>query len=65
MTAAAPSFLAFEDWKSMSEREQDALLDRLEAQSGPGLLGRRVLIGLMPRQNGPRGAGGPRLMSMG
>jgi hypothetical protein len=32
MSPPAPSFPAFDDWKRMSEREQDALLDRLEAR---------------------------------
>ena len=45
MPPAAPSFPAFEDWKRMSEREQDALLDRLEAEEGRGVTGRRLLIG--------------------
>jgi hypothetical protein len=45
MPPAAPSFPAFDEWKNMSEREQDALLDRLEAHKRRGLLGRRLLAG--------------------
>jgi hypothetical protein len=45
MPPAAPSFPAFDEWKNMSEREQDALLDRLEAHQRRGLLGRRLLVG--------------------
>jgi hypothetical protein len=45
MPPAAPSFPAFDEWKNMSEREQDALLDRLEAQKRRGLLGFRLLVG--------------------
>ena len=32
MTQPAPSFPAFDEWQSMSESEQDALLDRLETK---------------------------------
>jgi hypothetical protein len=45
MPPAAPSFPAFDEWKNMSEREQDALLDRLETHQRRGLLGRRLLVG--------------------
>lgn len=45
MPPAAPSFPVFDEWKNMSEREQDALLDRLESHKRRGLLGRRLLIG--------------------
>jgi len=38
MQRPAPSFPAFEDWKRMSQREQDALLDRLETAKRRGLL---------------------------
>jgi hypothetical protein len=41
-----PSFPAFDDWKRMSEREQDALLDRLEAAKRRRSLAIRLLIGL-------------------
>jgi CHASE3 domain sensor protein len=46
MPPAAPPFPAFEDWKRMSEREQDALLDRLEGRRRRIVTGRRLLIGL-------------------
>jgi hypothetical protein len=46
MQRHAPSFPAFEDWKKLSEREQDALLDRLEAAKRRGALAIRFLIGL-------------------
>ncbi|HEY1245020.1 MAG TPA: hypothetical protein VGF29_09330 [Hyphomicrobiaceae bacterium] len=46
MPPAAPSFPAFDEWKNMSEREQDALLDRLETHKRRGLLGRRLLAGV-------------------
>jgi hypothetical protein len=44
MQRSAPSFPAFEDWKRMSEREQDALLDRLEAARRRGARTTRLLI---------------------
>ena len=44
MSRPAPSFPAFEDWKRMSEREQDALLDRLETQKRRSNLMARLLI---------------------
>lgn len=44
MSRPAPSFPAFDDWKRMSEREQDALLDRLEAQKRRGSRMARLLI---------------------
>jgi hypothetical protein len=46
MSPPAPSFPAFEDWKRMSEREQDALLDRLEGTRRRRSFAIRVLIGL-------------------
>jgi hypothetical protein len=46
MPPAAPSFPTFDEWKRMSEREQDALLDSLEARGRRGMIGRRVLLGL-------------------
>jgi hypothetical protein len=46
MARPAPSFPAFEDWKKMSEREQDALLDRLEAARRRSARTTRLLIGL-------------------
>lgn len=45
MSPPAPSFPAFEDWKKMSEREQDALLDRLEAAKRHRSRATRLLIG--------------------
>jgi len=46
MSRTAPPFPAFEDWKRMSEREQDLLLDRLEAANRRRSLAVRWLIGL-------------------
>ncbi|HWE16593.1 MAG TPA: hypothetical protein VG758_05330 [Hyphomicrobiaceae bacterium] len=46
MPPAAPPFPAFEDWKRMSEREQDALLDRLEAKRRRRPMALRLAIGL-------------------
>jgi hypothetical protein len=45
MPPAAPSFPAFDEWKSMSEPEQDALLDRLDAHKRRGRIAIRLLIG--------------------
>ena len=46
MHRPAPAFPAFDDWKRMSEREQDALLDRLEADKRRGAFVSWLLIGL-------------------
>jgi hypothetical protein len=46
MSPPAPSFPAFEDWKRMSEREQDALLDRLETARCRRSVAIRLLVGL-------------------
>jgi hypothetical protein len=46
MPPAAPPFPAFEDWKRMSEREQDALLDRLEAEKRRGAVATRLVIAI-------------------
>ena len=46
MQRSAPSFPAFDDWKRMSEREQDALLDRLEAQKRRGVVATWLVVGL-------------------
>lgn len=45
MPRAAPSFPAFDEWQKMSESEQDALLDALEAGQRRRLTA-GVLIGL-------------------
>ena len=45
MPRAAPSFPAFDEWQSMSEGEQDALLDALESKERRGRLAMRLLIG--------------------
>ena len=45
MPRAAPSFPAFDEWQKMSESEQDALLDALEAGQRRGRLAMRLLIG--------------------
>jgi hypothetical protein len=44
MSPLAPSFPTFDDWKRMSERDQDALLDRLEARKHRRWLTGRVLM---------------------
>jgi hypothetical protein len=46
MPPAASQFPTFDEWKRMSEREQDALLDRLESEKRRGTIATRVLIGL-------------------
>lgn len=46
MPRAAPSFPAFDEWQKMSEREQDALLDALEAVQRREALSTRFLISL-------------------
>jgi len=46
MPQPAPSFPVFEDWKRMSEREQDALLDRLEDAKRRGARTTRLLVGI-------------------
>jgi hypothetical protein len=46
MQRSAPSFPAFDEWKRMSEREQDALLDRLETRKRRSVVATRLLIGL-------------------
>jgi hypothetical protein len=45
MPPAAPTFLTFDDWKRMSEREQDAWLDRLDRSRRRGTVTARLLIG--------------------
>jgi hypothetical protein len=47
MTQPAPSFPAFDEWEKMSEREQDALLDRLETTKQRGSAIKRVVMGLL------------------
>ena len=42
---AAPPFPTFDDWKSMSEREQDAWLDRLDQGKRRGRVAARLLVG--------------------
>jgi hypothetical protein len=46
MPQAAPSFPAFDEWRKMSESEQDALLDALEGAQRRGRLATRLLIGV-------------------
>jgi hypothetical protein len=46
MTQPAPSFPAFDEWQSMSESEQDALLDRLETKQR-GSLFKWTVAGLL------------------
>jgi hypothetical protein len=45
MPRAAPSFPAFDEWQRMSESEQDALLDSLEAGQRRGRLAMLLLTG--------------------
>jgi hypothetical protein len=45
MPPAAPSLPVFEEWQRMSEREQDALLDRLDAHKRQGRIAVRLLSG--------------------
>ncbi|MBX9590470.1 MAG: hypothetical protein K2X43_14275 [Hyphomonadaceae bacterium] len=46
MSPPAPSFPAFDEWQKMSEREQDALLDRLETAGRRSSRMKRRLIAL-------------------
>lgn len=46
MPPAAPQFPAFDDWKNLSERDQDALLDSMEAHKRRSRLVVRLLIGI-------------------
>ena len=46
MMRPAPSFPAFDEWQSMSESEQDALLDRLETKRR-GSIFKRAVAGLL------------------
>ncbi len=46
MTQPAQSFPAFDDWQSMSESEQDALLDKLETAKRRGSIKSWVLFGI-------------------
>lgn len=43
MSRATPSFPAFDEWQKLSEREQDAMLDRLEGTGRRIRLARRIL----------------------
>lgn len=47
MPPPAPSFPAFENWQSMSESEQDALIARLEGIRRRHARLRRAAIGVM------------------
>jgi len=46
MPRATPAFPAFDEWREMSESEQDALLDRFETVQRRGALASRSLVGL-------------------
>jgi hypothetical protein len=46
MPPPAPSFPALENWQSMSESEQDALIARLEVTRRRGALLQRAAIGV-------------------
>lgn len=46
MPRTAPSFPTFDEWRKMSETEQDALLDTLEGATRRGRLAGRLLVGL-------------------
>jgi len=45
MPRSAPSFPAFDEWQTMSESEQDALLDRLETSRRRGAFATRLFVG--------------------
>ena len=47
MPQPAPSFPAFDEWRKLSEDEQDALLDRLEAAHRSGSLLKQVVVALL------------------
>jgi hypothetical protein len=47
MTRPVPSFPAFDEWQSMSEREQDALLDKLDTANRRGSLTRSILVAVL------------------
>lgn len=44
MPRSAPSFPVFDEWQKMSESEQDALLDRLEAAKRRSALATLLMI---------------------
>jgi len=46
MIGVTPRFPAFDDWQKMSERDQDALISRMEAARRRGTLIYRLLIAL-------------------
>ena len=45
MPRAIPTFPAFDEWQHMSETEQDALLDRFEAEQRRSSLVKQALAG--------------------
>lgn len=45
MSRPAPSFPTFDEWQTLSESEQDALLDTLEKEKSRGTLMKRLAIG--------------------
>jgi hypothetical protein len=45
MPRAVPNFPAFDEWQHMSESEQDALLDRFEAEQRRVNVFKRALTG--------------------
>jgi hypothetical protein len=46
MFASVPSFPPFQQWERMSESEQDALIDRIEAARRRRARAMRICIGL-------------------
>ena len=47
MTKPMPSFPAFDEWQRMSEREQDALIDKIETVRGRSRRNYRIVAGLV------------------
>jgi hypothetical protein len=46
MPRATPTFPAFDEWRQMTESEQDALLDRFETVQRRRAMAGRLLVGL-------------------
>jgi len=46
MSKPMPSFPAFDEWQKMSEREQDALITKMEGVRNRSRRNHRVLLGL-------------------
>lgn len=46
MIGSSPSFPAFDEWQKMTEKEQDALIGRIEAAQRRKAFGLRIVFGL-------------------